>query len=49
MTLSAVIDQLTLAREHALLGSYDAALIYFEGVLVQLDKCVYRGKISCSQ
>lgn len=38
MALTGVADQLTLAREHALLGSYDAALIYFDGVIAQINK-----------
>jgi hypothetical protein len=38
-TLSAVSDQLTLAREYAMLGDYDTSLVYFDGVLSLLSKC----------
>ncbi|KAG0610172.1 hypothetical protein M758_7G043400 [Ceratodon purpureus] len=31
-------EHLTLAREYALLGSYDTAFIFFEGVLAQINK-----------
>ncbi|KAG0566218.1 hypothetical protein KC19_7G046700 [Ceratodon purpureus] len=31
-------EHLTLAREYALLGSYDTAFILFEGVLEQINK-----------
>lgn len=36
--LDSLSEQLTLAREYALLGSYDTALIFFEGVLAQINK-----------
>lgn len=36
--LDTLSEQLTLAREYALLGSYDTALIFFEGVLAQINK-----------
>lgn len=38
-SLSAVCDQLTLAREYAMLGDYDTSLVYFDGVLSLLSKC----------
>eukprot|EP00897_Mesotaenium_endlicherianum_P000826 jgi/Mesen1/10744/ME000901S10097 len=38
MALAGVSDQLTLAREYALLGSYDTALVYFDGVIAQINK-----------
>lgn len=31
-------EHLTLAREYALLGNYDTAIIFFEGVLAQINK-----------
>eukprot|EP00898_Chlorokybus_atmophyticus_P002098 jgi/Chlat1/288/Chrsp1S03177 len=37
-SLAGVAEQLTLAREYALLGSYDAALVYFDGALAQINK-----------
>ena len=39
MALAACAEQLTVAREHAVLGEYDAALAYFEGVLQLLERC----------
>jgi katanin p60 ATPase-containing subunit A1 len=36
--LEALSEHLTLAREYALLGNYDTALIFFEGVLAQINK-----------
>lgn len=33
-------EHLTLAREYALLGNYDSALIFFEGVHAQINKYV---------
>ena len=38
MTLSAVTTQLTVAREHALLGEYTSAEVYYEGVFLQLER-----------
>lgn len=38
MTISCVVDQLKVARENALLGSYDAALVYFDGVMAQINR-----------
>lgn len=35
-----LVEHLTLAREYALLGSYDTAVIFFEGVLSQINKHV---------
>lgn len=39
-------EHLTLAREYALLGNYDTALIFFEGVHAQINKLTLRGKPS---
>ncbi len=36
--LAGIGEHLTLAREYALLGNYDTALIFFEGVLAQINK-----------
>ncbi|CAI5942627.1 unnamed protein product [Closterium sp. NIES-64] len=38
MALKGVVDQLTVAREHATLGNYDSALIYYDGVISQINK-----------
>ncbi|KAL0043533.1 hypothetical protein WJX79_007590 [Trebouxia sp. C0005] len=38
MALSAVSTQLTVAREHALLGDYNSAVVYYAGVLSQVDR-----------
>ena len=34
--VSAVSDQMQMSREYALLGNYDAALVYFDGVIAQV-------------
>jgi hypothetical protein len=39
MALQALKEQLTVAREHALLGQYATAAAYFEGVATQISKC----------
>eukprot|EP00240_Pyramimonas_obovata_P008743 CAMPEP_0118946566 /NCGR_PEP_ID=MMETSP1169-20130426/44429_1 /TAXON_ID=36882 /ORGANISM="Pyramimonas obovata, Strain CCMP722" /LENGTH=95 /DNA_ID=CAMNT_0006892567 /DNA_START=123 /DNA_END=406 /DNA_ORIENTATION=- len=38
MALAGVCNQLTLAREYALLGDYDISLEYFGDVLAQVDR-----------
>eukprot|EP00854_Cymbomonas_tetramitiformis_P004506 gene4506-5522_t len=38
MAFPAVVDQLTLAREYALLGEYDTSVVYFDGVVSQINK-----------
>ena len=38
MALAAALPQLTTAREHALLGEYPSAMVYYEGVLAQITK-----------
>eukprot|EP00850_Spirogloea_muscicola_P002952 SM000011S19130 [mRNA] locus=s11:1064140:1066609:- [translate_table: standard] len=38
MALAGIGDQLALAQEYALLGSYDTALIYYDGVLAQINR-----------
>lgn len=47
--LAACIDQVTMARECAMLGEYATALVYFEGVLDQLGRSVERtGRIAAT-
>lgn len=36
--LAGLSEHLTLAREYALLGNYDTALIFFDGVVAQINK-----------
>lgn len=38
MALSSVSAQLTVAREHALLGDYSSAMVYYAGLLSQIDR-----------
>ncbi|GAQ87424.1 AAA-type ATPase family protein [Klebsormidium nitens] len=38
MALAGIIDHMTLAREYALLGQYDTALVCFDGVISQINK-----------
>ena len=38
MALSSVSTQLTVAREHALLGEYSSAMVYYAGLLSQIDR-----------
>lgn len=38
MALSSVSSQLTVAREHALLGEYSSATVYYAGLLSQIDR-----------
>ena len=33
-------DQLTIARELALLGDYETSLVYYDGVIGQMNLCV---------
>jgi katanin p60 ATPase-containing subunit A1 len=33
-----IVDNVKMAREYALLGNYDTALVYFQGVLQQIQK-----------
>lgn len=41
MAMTSVNAQLTVAREHALLGDYTSAMVYYAGVLAQLDRYVH--------
>ena len=41
MALTSVTAQLTVAREHALLGEYTSAMVYYAGVLAQVDRYVH--------
>ena len=36
--LNAAADQLTIAREHAMLGDYDTARVYYQGVISQVAR-----------
>ena len=36
--LGALATQLTIAREHALLGDYSSSHVYFDGVLSQISR-----------
>lgn len=38
MALCSVSSQLTVAREHAILGEYSSAKVYYAGVLSQIDR-----------
>jgi hypothetical protein len=38
MALAGIIDHMTLAREYALLGQYDTALVCLDGVISQINK-----------
>lgn len=43
MTTSTIVEQLGVAREQALLGEYSAALVYYDGVVAQLNRPVQLG------
>lgn len=43
MTTSTIVEQLGVAREQALLGEYSTALVYYDGVLAQLNRSVQQG------
>ena len=36
--LDGVHDQMKMSREHALLGNYEASLVYFDGVVAQIQQ-----------
>lgn len=36
-----IIENVKLAREYALLGNYDSAMVYYQGVLDQMNKYLY--------
>jgi len=36
--LAGINDQMKMSREHALLGNYDASLVYFDGVISQIQR-----------
>ena len=40
MALGGVLDTLKLSREFALLGNYETALVYYDGVLSKVQQCV---------
>ena len=35
---STLVEQIAIAREHAVDGGYDSALIYYNGVIAQINK-----------
>ncbi|NWS08139.1 KTNA1 protein, partial [Motacilla alba] len=41
MSLVMIIENVKLAREYALLGNYDSAMVYYQGVLDQMNKYLY--------
>ena len=40
--LSAAADQLQIAREFAVLGDYNTARVYYQGVIAQVSRCARR-------
>lgn len=36
-----ISENVKLAREYALLGNYDSAMVYYQGVLDQMNKYLY--------
>ena len=38
-TLQTIQQQLTVAREQALLGDYDSAIVYYKSVIAQVQGC----------
>nr|XP_033793653.1 katanin p60 ATPase-containing subunit A1 isoform X3 [Geotrypetes seraphini] len=44
MSLVMISENVKLAREYALLGNYDSALVYYQGVLDQMSKYLYSVK-----
>ena len=46
--LSSINSQLTVAREHALLGEYTNALVYFEGVIGQINRSAASKTLACT-
>lgn len=39
-----ISENVKLAREYALLGNYDSAMVYYQGVLDQMNKYLYSVK-----
>ncbi|XP_029449930.1 katanin p60 ATPase-containing subunit A1 [Rhinatrema bivittatum] len=44
MSLLMITENVKLAREYALLGNYDSAMVYYQGVLDQMNKYLYSVK-----
>ena len=44
ITYSEVCENAKLARENALLGKYDSALVYYQGLLQQIQKVLITSK-----
>ncbi|XP_041536046.1 katanin p60 ATPase-containing subunit A1 [Microtus oregoni] len=49
MSLLMISENVKLAREYALLGNYDSAMVYYQGVLDQMNKYLYSVKDTCLQ
>eukprot|EP00128_Syssomonas_multiformis_P015940 Colp12_sorted_trinity150504_noHs@28070 len=37
-----MVENLKMAREYALLGSYSEALVYYESILQQIQQCIHQ-------
>jgi katanin p60 ATPase-containing subunit A1 len=44
MSLEMIVENVKLAHEYALLGNYDSAIVYYQGVLDQMNKYLYSVK-----
>lgn len=44
ITYSEICENAKLARENALLGKYDSALVYYQGLLQQIQKILITSK-----
>ena len=44
ISYSEICENARLARENALLGKYDSALVYYQGVLQQIQKILIQAK-----
>jgi katanin p60 ATPase-containing subunit A1 len=44
MSVSEICDNTKMGREYALLGNYDTALVYYQGVVQQIQKLIIQIK-----
>lgn len=44
MSLSEICENAKMAREYALLGNYDTSLVYYQGVIQQIQKHIQQLK-----
>ena len=44
MSVSEICDNTKMGREYALLGNYDTALVYYQGVVQQIQKLIMQIK-----